>query len=278
MHKLPSFDRVPRAVAIDLDGTLLDSRSRLSARNTAAVGGCVARGLPVVIATSRPARSVRRLVGDELVQACSLVLQNGAVTRGTIPLYGTTVEALSPQIVKGIVEFSLSIQPNARVVVETGGDKFAASAILDPVRLWEVNSATPDMVLSMDEAMAIGPTKVAINGMGCDLSEVADGIAGLFGEKVSIIRADGMTFLNIVGPNVSKPVALQHLLQSNGMTLADVLAFGDDIPDVDMLCACGFPVAVANACDEVMAVARFRTASNDDDGVALVLERLLGYL
>lgn len=54
-----------------------------------------------------------------------------------------------------------------------------------------------------------------------------------------------------------------------------MLAFGDDVPDVDLLEACGMPVAMANCAPEVRAVANYITASNDEDGVAIVLERML---
>ncbi len=52
-------------------------------------------------------------------------------------------------------------------------------------------------------------------------------------------------------------------------------AFGDDIPDVELLAACGLSVAVANAAPEVRAAAKYHTASNDEDGVAVALERML---
>ena len=52
-------------------------------------------------------------------------------------------------------------------------------------------------------------------------------------------------------------------------------AIGDDIPDMDMLRECGISIAVANAVAEVKAVSNYQTASNDDDGVAMVLEQIL---
>ncbi len=55
----------------------------------------------------------------------------------------------------------------------------------------------------------------------------------------------------------------------------DVLAFGDDIPDIDLLTSCGTAVAMANAVPEVLSLCRYSTASNDNDGVAVVLERVL---
>ena len=81
--------------------------------------------------------------------------------------------------------------------------------------------------------------------------------------------------LNITNPQASKPSALRKLLNPRGISLEEVVGFGDDIPDVEMLKECGIAVAVANAVPEVKAIADYHTASNDDDGVAIVLEQML---
>jgi hypothetical protein len=77
-------------------------------------------------------------------------------------------------------------------------------------------------------------------------------------------------------PRVSKPNAIRKLLDPQGISLNDVLAFGDDFPDLDMLRECGISVAMANALPQIKAVCKYHTASNDEDGVALVLEKMLG--
>ena len=56
--------------------------------------------------------------------------------------------------------------------------------------------------------------------------------------------------------------------------MSDVISFGDDFPDVDLIENTGWPVAVSNAVPEVLNRAKYLTATNDEDGVALVLERL----
>jgi len=66
-----------------------------------------------------------------------------------------------------------------------------------------------------------------------------------------------------------------YLLNAAGIKMKDVLAFGDDSPDIDMLSECGISVAMANAIPGILNIAEYQTASNDDDGVALVLERLI---
>ena len=272
---LPVFTRPPDAVAIDLDGTLFDSRTQLSERNRNAIDECIARGIPIIIATSRPARSVRRFLGEELMDNCSLVLQNGTIARAVPPLSGYIKETLSPELTRQIIEVVLELEPDMRITVELEGYEFGTNRPRDPDELWAVNSATPDMQLSLEAALAGSPTKIAGGGLGRDLSHVANAVSRQFGDSVSVIPADAMTFLNIISINASKPEALRKLLGSQKLSLDNVVAFGDDIPDVGLLTACGIPIAVANAVPEVMAVARYTTASNDDDGVAVALEIML---
>ena len=85
---LPSFDKLPRAIVVDLDGTLLNSKAQISERTYLAVIACIECDIPVVIATSRPARTLRRAIGEELIEKCSLILMNGAFAVAAPPLSG----------------------------------------------------------------------------------------------------------------------------------------------------------------------------------------------
>ena len=273
--RFPSFSKVPGAVAIDLDGTLLNSQTQLSERNHAAIEACVDKGIPVVIATSRPVRTTRRALGDTLVGRCSLVVMNGALALGTPPLSGVFRESFSPGVARGIVNLLKSMGPEVRLTIELEGWEFGTNWNSNPEELWQRNAATPDMVMTLEEALERDPVKIAVSHMGKDVSDLAYAVSQRFGDVVSVLPANDMTFLNIVSARTSKSKALRKLLQSCDIPLQDVLAFGDDVPDLDLLKACGIPVAMANGVPEVRAVTSYTTASNDEDGVAIVLEKIL---
>jgi hydroxymethylpyrimidine pyrophosphatase-like HAD family hydrolase len=131
------------------------------------------------------------------------------------------------------------------------------------------------MVMPLREALHHEPTKVAVNGLGADLSGLASVLKREVGDSIAIAPANGYTFLNIVSPLASKSQALAHLLEPAGIPLGDVIAFGDDLPDLDLLSAVGMPIAMANAVPEIHFLAKFITASNDEDGVAFVLEQIV---
>lgn len=272
---LPVFDRYPDAIALDLDGTLFDSRTRISARNRKAIEACIAEEIPVVIVTSRPVRAVRRFLGNELVDRCSLVLQNGAIAAGVSPLSGNTRETIPAELATEIIETIKSIEPEIRLTIELEGHWFGTNMPRPPDELWEFNSATPDMQRTLEEALAGEPTKIAAGIIDKDLSVVVDVLEQKFAGSISVVPADGMTFLNITSIRATKPGALRQLMNSIGKGLDNVVAFGDDFPDIGLLRACGISVAVANAIPDVKAAADYCTASNDDDGVALVLEMIL---
>ena len=160
-------------------------------------------------------------------------------------------------------------------MIEINGFDFGCNTQETPEKLWELNSATPDMVMSVSEAIAKIPTKITVNGFGRDLSAIVNEISEHFGSVISLFPSDKGTFLNIVNNRTSKLAALCKLLSSQKIPLGNVIAFGDDLPDLEMLQACGIPVAMANAFPEVKDACVYTTASNDEDGVAVVLEKML---
>jgi Cof subfamily protein (haloacid dehalogenase superfamily) len=275
---LPDFRKLPRAIAIDLDGTLLDNQTRLSERNRRALERCIERGIPVIIATSRPARIFNRIFPADLARSCSYVLMNGAVARGNPPLAGYFKETLPLETLRELLAFGRRVDPAMRVTLEIDGYDFGVDWEIDYSMLWQRNSATPDMVLTIDEAIKRQPCKVALGGAGApvDLPALFARLQERFESELSIVATlTGTGLLMVTTKNASKSEAIRKLLVPNGISLAEVLAFGDDLPDLDMLQACGTAVAMANAFPEVKAVCPYLTASNDEDGVAVVLEKML---
>ena len=272
---LPTFSNPPRAIAIDLDGTLLDSNAKLSDRNRTAIKKCLVNGLPIIIATSRPERSIRRLIGNELTNSCSLVMLNGAVAKAAPPLSGFVKEALPTSVVESIVKLILGMELEVHVLIELEGHEFGTNLQLDQETLWEINSATPDMVLSLEQTVGKIQTKVAVYGFGQDLSAIITKVSQQFGELVSVIPSNTSKFFSVVSIRASKSKALQCLLDSKRISMDNVVAIGDDIPDLDMSAICGISIAMGNAVPGVNAITNYQTANNDEDGVAIVLEQVL---
>ena len=89
------------------------------------------------------------------------------------------------------------------------------------------------------------------------------------------VMCSNPTYLEIVAMRAGKENAIIHYCKANGIDPSEVVAFGDSINDIEMLKVAGLGIAVENAREELKAVADFVTLSNDDDGVAMVIEKII---
>ena len=121
-----------------------------------------------------------------------------------------------------------------------------------------------------------GAHKIMCMGDPYEIDQLASFIQKKYHDQVIGYRSKP-TYLEISPARVSKKTALETLMkfQYQGLSLSNVMAFGDNFNDIDMLGAVGLGVAVKNANSEVLAVADRVTARNTDDGVAVFLEKEL---
>jgi hypothetical protein len=164
------------------------------------------------------------------------------------------------------------------MTLELDGHRFAVSHRGDANELWAFNAATPDMIVDLETALSEGPAKVSVNGLGNDLSPIVDALRKDFDPSFVVVPAADNGFINVHHVSSSKSRGVAALIEPRGFSLEQVLSFGDDYPDLELVQNTGWPVAVSNAIPEVIEAADYVTASNDEDGVALVLERYLDAL
>ena len=277
--KLPDFgSHTPTAVALDLDETTLNSSGRLADRTRLALHAVHEIGLPLIIATSRPERVLPTLVGDDILEITSLVQMNGTVATGRAGLTGSLKHTLDPADALRCWEMARELAPWARTVLEIDGTRFAVNHSDDVDDLWAFNRATPTMLVSFEEAIELGPAKISVNGLDQNLESLAKSLEDQLSENTVVFRTARFEFLNVVPRSASKSGAVAGLLTGAGISLDDVLSFGDDYVDIDLIRDCGWSVAVENAIPEIKALAKYSTASNDDCGVAMVLEDLVSAL
>lgn len=246
--------------AVDLDDTLLRSDGTLSPQTLMMIERWQQSGRKIVIATGRPPRSIGRSLPDYL-HKIPWICYNGAEIRlADEPIYQNLVPAAD---VYAILTQIQQVTPDLLIGVEIDNVLYLNRT---------ANRATPYEVadlLSLDRPAA----KVLL------FSETTEPLAHLtFDVPISarvLYSARYPHFIQIIGCRTDKAEALRVLVADWKMSMADVVAFGDDTNDVDMVAHSGKGVAVANAVDEVKAVADLITLSNNEDGVAIVLEELL---
>ncbi|MDT3441801.1 MULTISPECIES: HAD family hydrolase [unclassified Pseudofrankia] len=257
----------PAIVATDLDGTLIRSDGTVSERTRRALRRVREHGGTVVFVTGRPIRVMADVVAQTSVAGIA-VCANGALVYDLDAEVMIDQRGLDPAAALRLALAIREIVPEAAFAVESG-IKFGREPLFRT--MWP----DPDEVVAdvAELLLTLPPAKLLVRRGGESLADMYEKIVALAGTEAMVTRSTE-TLVEIAGAGVSKAVALAQVAATRGVTAADVVAFGDMLNDLPMLAWAGYAVAVANAHPDVLAAADEITASNDNDGVALVLERL----
>jgi hydroxymethylpyrimidine pyrophosphatase-like HAD family hydrolase len=263
---------LPQVVACDLDGTLLRSDGSASARSRRALAACEAAGALVVLCTARPVRWVRPLAAG-ICERSLAICDNGAVIWDMAAdrlVAETTLSSASALEV--VAALDRAFPGGAWAVERTGG--FGHEPMYTP--RWPVPPGT--VVAEVTVLLERPPIKLLFSHRQFAADEMlgrARAEVGGHAELTHSNSADGL--LEISASGINKASTLARLCAERGVAAADVIAFGDMPNDLPMLEWAGRPVAVANAHADVLAAVAEVTASNDEDGVAIVLERACAF-
>jgi Cof subfamily protein (haloacid dehalogenase superfamily) len=258
-----------RLVASDLDGTLLRPDETVSDRTRAALAAARDAGITVVLVSGRPPRSlgpIAERIGVGGVAICA----NGAVVwdldTGTMLDHTPLAADLAARLVHNL----RAAVPGVLFAVELE-QSFGREAG------WtEGLIAAPAEALEADALELIrGPvTKLLVRHPSLPFAELAERAREAVGEDAVVTWA-GLRVVEISAAGVTKAFALEWLCRRLGIDPGEVVAVGDMPNDLPMLAWAGTAVAVANAAQEVLDAADEVTAANVEDGVALLLERIL---
>lgn len=247
--------------AIDLDDTLLHRDGTISPYTLQHLHAWQRNGRKVVIATGRPPRSIGAALPSDL-QTVPWVCYNGAeIHLANERIYANHIPTADTQL---IIAQLLAAVPQPLIGLEIDGQLYLNRT--SP-------RSTPYLVADLQLLLQPAAKVLIFSETGVPLERLALEFPAT---AQPLYSARYPHFIQILATECNKAVALRHLVESWGATLADVVAFGDDTNDVEMVALSGYGVAVENAVAEVKAVADCITVSNDDDGVATVLQALLG--
>jgi Cof subfamily protein (haloacid dehalogenase superfamily) len=260
----------PSVVATDLDGTIVRSDGTISARTKDALGAAYDAGALIVIATGRPPRwlpGIAEATGHHGVAICA----NGALVYDLAADRVVGSRPLAAADVPGIIAQLRSAVPGIVFALERIDGQFAHEVDYHP--RWEPEAGT--LIGELDASVLTAPVaKLLARRDGLSSDELlALAHAAVDGSVASLTHSSIDGLLEISALGVTKATTLAEVLAARDLGAADVVAFGDMPNDLDMLVWAGHGVAVANAHPDVLAAVDEVTASNDDDGVAQVLER-----
>ncbi len=276
-----------RMLALDLDGTLFDSTGRVPPAHLQAVQRAKDAGMLVVLCTGRGLNESRGAL-EQLDHQGPIVLANGAIISD--PTTGRTLHrmVLEPHLALDIVHL-LDDGPDAVLVLldpePTGLDYLVTSAHqMTGNTLWwfdqiEARLKHVDQVTEDDLHHAL---RVGIVGPTHRMPQVASKVVERFGSRVfvqhftAVKQADeDVNVLEVFVQGVNKWAGLSWLAEAHDIAAEQVAAIGDQVNDIQMIESAGCGIAMANAIDQVRRLARHTTASNDEQGVAVAIDRLL---
>ena len=244
------FGSRPKALLIDLDGTLLDPSDRISARCVAAVKEAATK-VPVAIASGRVLEDVThfaRLLGLDGPQVCD----NGA--RLSASLTGETLMDLPISVgaARGIVE-RLELEERRYFAVDSGRTVRHSGRFTE----WRVTVITC-ATRGQDDSVALaaldhGNGVTAIPSMG----------------------SRGEWYINYTHPDADKGHGARMFCEQIGVEPSCVMAIGDGLNDLEMFDSVGMPVAMGHAAPEAKRRSKALTGNLDEDGVAQAIERYI---
>ncbi|MBM3263948.1 MAG: HAD family phosphatase [candidate division Zixibacteria bacterium] len=276
-------DAAYRLMAIDIDGTLLTSERQVTPRTLCALEAAVAAGVRIVLCTGRSFHSARP-IAERMPASVSLVFHSGALI----------FESLNGRMLRAI---NLPREPAFEIV-----DYFRAEGfdplVYDPVpesrhfwyepprtenewrrRYIEASGERACMIEDVRDAPLSDLAQIGVAGRQDAIASLREKVETRWPETGVILShstiAETYWFLEVVPLQASKAQALSLLGETFGIAPEAMIGIGDNFNDLDMIQYAGLGVAMGNAPDGVKAVADVVAPSNDEEGVAFVIEKFL---
>ena len=265
-----------KLIAMDMDGTLLDSSKKVPAENVAALEEAYEQGIHLAICSARMPGDVGLYALENGLKHCTLLASNGAYCTHSLeeePFVNHCFDDTAAQRVVELfhragITFFCAAQ-NQRVLFE-----------YEPGIRWDLsyqhNGHPLAPVVHRDPAAYEFIRKAGMNKIACismhpeKFEAVRDEL-----EKIEgiVVTASGKTNLELMPAGCSKGTAVERLAQKLGLTAEQVMVFGDYDNDESMFRYAGWPVAMGNGCEKIRRMARLITLTNDEAGIAWAVRR-----
>jgi Cof subfamily protein (haloacid dehalogenase superfamily) len=270
-----------RFIAIDIDGTLLDSQWQIPEANQKAIAEAVERGIEVALVTGRRF-DFAMPIASRIPAPLTMIINNGALVRSKEGV--TFLRTLLDREVARSILVATSDQRNTATVLF---DRPRANQIMveaidwsHPSRkgYWERNREYIGEAAPLESCLTEDPIQVMFTGGVTQMRDIASRLERLpnrqnFSVALTEYEARDFSLVDVLHPGVSKGKTLRRWAIERGYAGESVMAIGDNLNDREMLEFAGLPVVMGNAVEELKKDGWRVTASNDDAGVAAAIER-----
>jgi Cof subfamily protein (haloacid dehalogenase superfamily) len=271
-------------LAVDIDGTLLNSQFHIAEADLNGLRRAHESGIEVILVTGRKhtfALPMARQLGFNLW----LISSNGAITRS---LSGETFhrDLLPVDTCRQLGGEMRSFRSNMVITFDKDSKGALVLERMDElatsIQKWlEKNMQYIQFVVPIDDALVADPVQAMFCGTIERMREVLQLLtSSTLREQITVLRTEyplrDLTIVDILNRDCSKGHALERWATHRGVPREQVMAIGDNYNDVAMLAFAGVPFIMGNACAELKSNGWRVTASNDDCGVAAAIEKVLG--
>ena len=276
---LPYLPYLPvsiRLLAVDIDGTLLDSRGRLPDAHRDALVDVAARGVEVALVTGRSFHFTQPIAGL-LPIPLTLIVNNGAVVKDRT---GATAlrHLLSRAAARQVLAATRAYEDSVAIVFDGPDERQIVFERMDwshPNRrgYFEKNKAFIAAAPSLPDALTEDPIQVMFNGAVGRMRTLVAALRGMEGADqyaVAITEYEARDFalVDVNGAGCSKGTTLARWAAMRGVGRDQVMAVGDNLNDVEMLDFAGLAVVMGNAVEALKSRGYHVTGSNDETGLA----------
>jgi Cof subfamily protein (haloacid dehalogenase superfamily) len=270
-----------RLIALDIDGTLLDSRWQLPEANRAAIAEATRRGIEVALVTGRRydfAMPVARQMDSPL----TMIVNNGALIRSKEGR--THLRHLLPRsTAQQVLELTKLWREGAAVIFDRQRENQLMLETLDPddsmrYAYYSRNMEFIGLANPLESCLTEDPIQVMLSGEVQPMREAEAALRGApfaegFALAVTRYESKDFAMIDVINPACSKGSSLAEWAALGGFAREEIMAIGDNHNDLEMLSFAGIPVVMGNSVPALKTYGWHETGTNDENGVALAIEQ-----
>lgn len=260
-----------KLLAVDIDGTLLNNKREITVKTKKAVRQAIDRGVVFTISSGRPVQGVE-MITKQLEVDIPVITYNGAMV-----ITGTSRNVIYSCIMReedALLVEKLGRERNTTMAIWSDNQLFVNRMDERAAKYSQLSGTQPKLYGDIRELLEKGITKLLwydeierINAFEREMHEH-------LGSSVNFHTSQPI-FLEFVDAKASKAIALEKLGEHFGIRREEMIAIGDGYNDLSMLEYAGLGVAMENAPEDIKKRADYVTLSNEDDGVAHVIEKFI---
>jgi Cof subfamily protein (haloacid dehalogenase superfamily) len=269
-----------RLIALDIDGTLLNSRMEVSEANRAAIAEATKRGVEVAIVTGRRYDFALPAL-RQIDSALTMIVNNGALVRTSD---GRTHlrHLLDRETARMVLEATREWRTAAAVVFDRPKARQVMLETIDwahPTRgaYYARNRDYLAEASPLETCLNDDPLQVMFTGSVIPMSKAEERLQtipfrGSFSLHTTVYEDKDFSMIDVLHPAVSKGASLAEWAGARGIAREEILAIGDNHNDLEMLSFAGIPVAMGNCVSALRDQGWHVTGTNDEDGVAAAID------